>query len=657
MTDTRMFAERLAERGDAPALVLEDGREISRAALAEAASAFAREIGPVRRLVFLEAANTPASIAAYLGCLIGQHPVYLFQQQDAELLERLIERYRPNLVVTAGADAMRPDWRHRDAIALHPDLRILLSTSGSTGSPKFVKLSARNIQSNADSIVEYLGIIPEDRAITALKFNYSYGMSIINANLTAGAALVLTDRSVTERDFWAVFRDRGATSFSGVPHSFETLARMETVLEGLPALRYATQAGGRLAPELVQRFARLSAAAGWRFFVMYGQTEAAPRISYLPPELAERYPASIGRAIPGGTIEILGEDGVPITAAGEGGELSYSGPNVMMGYAEDQAGLATDETPPALRTGDLARWNEAGLVEIVGRAARFVKPFGLRVNLDEVEAAVRRRVAEAACTGTDELIVIALPKNSQESGTGIVAELAQAYKLPAFIFRLVEFEEIPRLSNGKVAYRAILDAAGLTPAAAAAPEADGLLQQLFQRYPRLRTELWLSRNQMATLLVSGLWHGAAWTFVSWGFYHGLMLIGQRQIGRRIKSLYDRYRAFTRVSIVVQILLVFVLVAISRVLFRSNSLHDAMIVYGKILTGPYNWAGLDGKASLATGAAIILATVAAEAFVELGFWRRHVVRRRVLRTLIAIAVLLLTLLIGNFTGGRFIYVRF
>ncbi len=279
MTGTRMFAERLAERGAAPALILEDGREISHAALAEAASAFAREIGPVRRLVFLEAANTPASIAAYLGCLIGHHPVYLFQQQDAELLERLIERYRPNLVVTAGAAAMRPDWRHRDEIALHPDLRILLSTSGSTGSPKFVKLSARNIQSNADSIVEYLDIIPGDRAITALKFNYSYGMSVINANLTAGAALVLTDRSVTERDFWTVFRDRAATSFAGVPHTFETLARMEAVLEGLPALRYATQAGGRLAPELVQRFARLSAAAGWRFIVKYGQTEAAPRQS------------------------------------------------------------------------------------------------------------------------------------------------------------------------------------------------------------------------------------------------------------------------------------------------------------------------------------------------------------------------------------------
>ena len=647
---TAAFYETLERHGDAVALVDEHGVRTSYRALDVAARAFAEQLGATPRLVFLEATNSVGSIAAYLGCLIGGHPVYLYQNQDDTVLGRLMDRYKPNVNVTTVDGAVALEWLHQAAVDLHPNLRVLLSTSGSTGSPKFVKLSGNNIDSNARSIAEYLEITPEDRAITGLKYNYSYGMSVINSSLAAGASLLLTERSVTEPEFWECFKQQGATSFAGVPYTFETLARMESLFAELPSLRYATQAGGRLGPDLIRRFARLSREQGWRFYVMYGQTEASPRIAYLPPDQSEAFPTAIGRAIPGGHIDIIDEDGVPITDQDRVGELLYSGPNVMMGYAEDQAGLASDDSLGHLRTGDLARWNSAGLVEIVGRASRFAKPFGLRINLDEVEAAVRRHAPSAACAGTDETIFLAL---TEEDGpldeAAIIAELAAAYKLPAFVFKSLRVAALPRLPTGKIDYRAIVELGGRSASGGENPERS--------KAAKLETEIWLSRNQIATLLFSGLWHGAAWTFVSWGFFHGLMLVAQRQIGRRIKALYAHSAFLTAASIPLQIGLVFTLVAASRVLFRSQDFPTAIQMFKNILTGPYNWGGLDQKANIAIGLSLIVSVTAVEGLVEIGLWRRLFARRRVIRLASALLVFMLILLLGDFGGGRFIYVRF
>jgi acyl-coenzyme A synthetase/AMP-(fatty) acid ligase len=631
------------------ALVDEQGGTTTYEALLLAADNFVERIGGGRQLIFLQTKNTVRSISAYVGCRIAGHPVYLFQDQDEKVLQSLIDRYGPNLVVTDSGEAIEIDRKHDRAIAIHPDLRVLLSTSGSTGSPKFVKLSERNISSNAWSIAEYLHINASDRAVTSLKFNYSYGMSVVNSHLTKGASLLLSDRSVGDPKFWEVFRTFGATSFAGVPHTFETLARVEHYLEHSPGLRYATQAGGRLAPDLVRHFAKVSREAGWRFYVMYGQTEAAPRIAYLPPEMSEAFPEAIGKAIPGGTIEILDEAGIAITEPDKAGELAYSGPNVMMGYAERPEALATDQTPLRLLTGDLAQWNAAGLVQIVGRAGRFVKPYGLRVNLDDVEAAARHRALSAVCTGTDDAIIIALQPADTANSEALVAELSHAYQLPTFMFRILEMAEIPRLANGKIAYPQIIEAAGSAEASKAEKE--------LVRAPRTGIEFVLARNQVITLLISGLWHGPAWTFISWGAFHGSMLVAQRQISRRLQSLYERSRLLHMISSPLQIAAVFVLVAVSRILFRADDLYDAIQVFRKILFGPYNWKGLDSKATLAFSFMIIAGVMVVEAMVEYGVWRRHVARRRIIRTSIALLALLMTLVLGDFTGGRFIYVRF
>ncbi|HEY9236143.1 MAG TPA: AMP-binding protein [Phenylobacterium sp.] len=437
--------------------LIEGDAKISYADLTLSAQRISDQIGVERRLIFLEARNDSASIAAYLACLRGAHPVYLFGRSDSARAEILAERYQPNAILRVRDGLTEVEWRRRAPHQLHPELRVLLSTSGSTGSPKFVKLSELNIQSNAEAIAEYLNLTGEDRAATSLNFNYSYGMSVVNSHLAVGGSLLLTERSVSEPAFWTEFEAAGATSFAGVPYTFELLRGAGQAWSRLSSLRYVTQAGGRLAPELVRYFAQLGAADSWHFFVMYGQTEAAPRIAYLPPELAEAYPDCIGVAIPGGELSLLDAEGRPIIEAGVEGELAYRGANVMMGYALSSEGLSTSETPPLLLTGDIALRNHRGLYRIVGRTSRIVKPFGVRINLDELQDQVRESFPGAVCAGTDERIVVACPSVADEfEMSALRNRLAATHNLPSFLFNARAVREIPLLSNGKADLQAIL---------------------------------------------------------------------------------------------------------------------------------------------------------------------------------------------------------
>ncbi|MET0658537.1 MAG: non-ribosomal peptide synthetase [Steroidobacteraceae bacterium] len=452
------FAASLGTFGSAPALITAE-RVITYAELDRMVREAAKELGPTHRLVFLEASNTPAAIATYLGCLLGEHAVHLCGPQDDPQTAALRQIYGPNRVYGMKDGVFAQLESHDADIELHPALRVLLATSGSTGSPKLVKLSSRNIESNAASISEYLQLNTSERALTSLKFNYSYGMSIVNSHMASGGALVLTDHSVLDDEFWDVFRQHRATSLAGVPYTFEMLHRSGQRQFDTPHLRYITQAGGRLAPELVRYFAQMGLASGWRFYVMYGQTEAAPRMTYLPPEHALTHPSCIGMPIPGGRILILDAAGREIEGTDEPGELAYVGPNVMMGYATGPDDLAHDQTQDKLLTGDIACRNSAGLYYIVGRSSRFVKPFGVRVNLDDVQARVRQWAPEAVCVGVDESIVIAIPDGQRPSDVSArVDELSHAYRLPLFAFQVFELEAIPHLSNGKVNYRAIITA-------------------------------------------------------------------------------------------------------------------------------------------------------------------------------------------------------
>ena len=248
-----------------------------------------------------------------------------------------------------------------------------------------MRLSRDNIRSNAESIATYLGLTADDRAATTLPMHYCYGLSVVNSHLLVGGSLFLTEASVVEERFWTDFAEVGATSFAGVPHVFDLLDASGFADRELPSLRTVTQAGGRLDPATVRRYALLGRERGFDLYVMYGQTEATARMAYLPPHLTVERPESIGIPIPGGTFRIDGDDEV--------GELVYSGANVMLGYASGPQDLALGRTVHELRTGDLARQHEDGLFELVGRTSRFAKLFGIRVDLDRVE----HLAAQAGC--------------------------------------------------------------------------------------------------------------------------------------------------------------------------------------------------------------------------------------------------------------------
>lgn len=471
----------------APALVT-SAASVDYAELAERVAARRADLGTGRRLVFLAGSNTVETVVTYLAALAGGHPV-LLAAPDAgggASLDALAAQYAPDVIVRAGAEPGEVAIEHRGhgiRRAFHPELALLASTSGSTGSPKLVRLSRRNVLANARSIAEYLRLTPADRAATTLPLHYCYGLSVVNSHLVAGGSLLLTDRSVVEPGFWDDVDAHEATSIAGVPYTYELLESTDFARRPHPTLRYVTQAGGRLAPERVRRLARLGRERGFDVVVMYGQTEATARMAYLPPELAESAAGAIGVPIPGGGFRI--DESAGGGAPGEG-ELVYTGPNVMMGYAEAPADLARGADLAELRTGDLARRRDDGLYEITGRLSRFVKSFGLRVDLDRVERLLAADAIEARAVAVDERLAVFV-RNDRTIDTARDA-VGRVTGLPPHAFDVHAIAEFPRTTNGKPDHAALRAHASLlhaTDAAAPAPYATASAAGLRDLYAEL----------------------------------------------------------------------------------------------------------------------------------------------------------------------------
>ena len=376
-----ILIETLRRHGAAPALVFEDGRCLTYARLAERTRKQAAALGERRRLILLEAVPRAEVIVAYLAALAAHHPVILVAPGADGHARDLAAAYRPDVIFAERAGEWRCEMTGgAEPAELHPELALLLSTSGSTGSAKLVRLSRENLRSNAEAIAQFLGITAADRGALILPLHYCYGLSVLNSHLARGASLLLPRRSGVEPGFLDLVARAGCTNLAGVPFSFELFERIGLRGRELPALRFMTVAGGRLPPDLVRVYAAHLRARGGRLYVMYGQTEATARIAYLPPEQAECHPDAIGRAIPGGSLSLVDEAGEVIDVPEVPGELVYRGPNVMMGYAERRADLARGAEIEALRTGDLAVRRADGCYRIVGRLSRFSKLAGLRVR-------------------------------------------------------------------------------------------------------------------------------------------------------------------------------------------------------------------------------------------------------------------------------------
>lgn len=399
-----------------------------------------------KEVVLILCSNTIEIVSAYIATMNSKHAVMLLAADiHEELLENIITQYKPKWII--GVESYKGYEleegklvREGDIeVEIHPNLALLLSTSGTTGSQKFVRLSYENIKSNADSIIEYLEIDENERAVMNLPFSYSYGMSIVNSHLLARATILLTDESVMEKSVWEFVRIHKATSIAGVPFTYQMLQRVGFTKMELPHLKTMTQAGGRLNEKLVRFFGEYALANDKRFYVMYGQTEAAPRMSYIPYDKVLEKAGTIGISVPGGELSVVDD------------ELVYKGPNVMMGYAESLVDLAKgDEMNGVLYTGDTATVDEDGYFIITGRLKRFIKLFGLRINLDDVEKRLEAKFhIPLACTGSDDKLIVVVEQ--EEYVEAVKEEIAALYELHKTAYK-VKVMPIPHFANDKTDY-------------------------------------------------------------------------------------------------------------------------------------------------------------------------------------------------------------
>ncbi len=446
------FAE-LEQFGDQIAVVLADGQTESYRGLSQQADSFCTDLQR-SDLAAIECNNSWKSLLAYIGCLRKGTPVLLVNAAlHLDLRHKLYQHYWISVVFSAELGEWQR-WR-RQGPKVNTGMALLLSTSGTTGSPKLVRLSMANVTHNAHAIGNFLQLSAQATAITSLPQHYSFGLSIINSHLLAGGRLALTDAAVTERRFWDHFEMASVDSLSGVPSTFELLQSMRFERLSLPSLRTITQAGGRLPEKIVKNFADLATENGWQFFVMYGQTEATARMSYLAPDDVVRFPTSIGRPISGGRFELVDECQRPILAPFVEGELVYYGPNVMLGYAESKEDLVRgDDMLGRLATGDLAERDDAGYFYIRGRKKRFIKILGNRIGLDDVETQLAERNWPILATGRDDFLLLA--STDAESLEKAASAVAEIYRVRASMIGRLLIPELPLSSTGKIQYTELL---------------------------------------------------------------------------------------------------------------------------------------------------------------------------------------------------------
>jgi acyl-CoA synthetase (AMP-forming)/AMP-acid ligase II len=427
-----------------------------------------------KRLVFLFCGNSCETLIGLLAAAAAGHAVALVDPGLGEdKLSALIEAYQPELVLStpdiserlrdaAASGGWRAyesragvlEWTTTDAgatsVDIHPALQLLLSTSGTTGSQKYVRLSRDAVVANAGQIAEALAIDEHSIGIAHLPLHYSYGLSVVTSHLAAGGRVYFVNDSITSASFWSKIANVGGSHFPGVPFHYAALARLGASLvpESVNAF---TQAGGALDPRIQAKIHDWATLRGGRFFVMYGQTEASPRMTTLQHADFSRKAGSVGVALAGGRLSIVDDEGalVPTDAIGT---VVYEGPNVMLGYAMSRVDLDKgDEMNGRLETGDLGRVDAEGFLYLTGRTKRFAKIAGYRLGLDEIEQELFA-VCSVACFDLGEKIAVVHEQESETALKARVRELAANYKVPSSSFSLFKTAQIPRAASGKINY-------------------------------------------------------------------------------------------------------------------------------------------------------------------------------------------------------------
>ena len=358
-----------------------------------------------------------------------------------------------------GGDYVLLKTNYPELYPIHSELGLLLTTSGSTGSVKYVRQSRHIILFNAGVIANYLQLTENDRSVTSVPMQYTYAQSMIHAALLRGAATVATRQSFMENEFWDLVEEKEVSVFHGVPNTYEILRRIDLFSEYFPSLKTLTQAGGKLSRELHAYYAAYAAETGKRFVVMYGQSEATAAISWLEPDKSAEKIGSVGRAVPGGEVTLVDAEGNTITVPHSPGEIVYRGGNVALGYAQGGEDLCRgDEWGGVLRTGDVGETDEDGYLYIVGRLKRFIKVSGHRISLDEIDEKIMSDMnIYSVSSGIDDHLVVFVTDEREK-------DLVKDYIYRKFTvirrsFSVTVISEFPRNAAGKILYGRLLEQA------------------------------------------------------------------------------------------------------------------------------------------------------------------------------------------------------
>lgn len=371
------------------------------------AHALSREVGEDQKII-LVSENSVFFIAAYLGIIKSGNvcvplnpsvtPAALthivnqceantgfFQNKYLEKFKHLFSRAFDETAVDSLPNPDAPFAASADFAENR--LAEILFTSGSTALPKGVMLSHQNLMANTESIIEYLELTEDDRIEVVLPFYYCYGLSLLHTHLRAGGSMVLNNTFMMLNTVVEDLKKYECSGFAGVPSHYQILLRKSGWFRQMdfPRLRYVTQAGGKLPNAFIKEFAESFPEV--KFFVMYGQTEATSRLSYLPPEMVMAKLGSIGKGIPGVKLEVVDSEGVP-APPGEVGELAARGKNVMSGYFQDEELTRQTIKNGKLYTGDLGTVDEDGFIYIVAREKEFLKVGGERISPKEIEEVI-----------------------------------------------------------------------------------------------------------------------------------------------------------------------------------------------------------------------------------------------------------------------------
>ncbi len=421
---------------------------------------------PPRSLIFILSENTLGALAAYVASLSSSVvPLILSVNTERDLLLNLIRSYQPEYIwlpdqyqksndyqsifQAFGFSLLKTEYR---SCAMHDELALLLPTSGSTGSPKLVRHSYRNVEENAKNVAAFFELNPYEKPISVLPMHYTMGLSVITSHLFAGACILLIKSNLTEKKFWDFIKEHQATSFTGVPFSFEILYKLRFFRMNLPHLNLLTQGGGKMSPELFSAYANYAKETGKRFIATYGQTEGTARMAYLPEQLATEKICSIGKAIPNGEFWLVNEEGNILTDPEATGQLVYKGPNVTLGYAEKYEDLLLgDQNNGVLITGDIARRDADGCYYIVGRLKRFLKIYGYRIGLDEIEQLIKEEFeVDCLCSGSDEQLQVMI--TNETLSDSVIKYIVDKTGLFHQAITVKVVEEIPKNEAGKPIY-------------------------------------------------------------------------------------------------------------------------------------------------------------------------------------------------------------